>query len=189
MSQASPEADQILQWVHDNESAIIAIGSIGSLVCGIATLIGVIVAGCSLAQTNKQLEATTVYNIQKDGRELLQSIQSDGALSDYLFRYNSAQSYPPELKAKADRELAIIMQFYTSISNQKRNGIISESFWADFERDFCNFLRTPPAKQYWDQKVLPGAYDDYFKEVGQRCLGRQFIRKAPEKLYFRPTEK
>jgi hypothetical protein len=178
------ELREVLQWISKNQSVLVAIGSIGSLLCGIATLIGVIVASCSLTQTNKQLEATTVYNIQKDGRELRQSIQADAALSDYFFRYNSNEPYPPELKAKADRELAIIMQFYSSITNQRRDESISESFWTDFERDFCNFLHTIPAKQYWDQKVLPGAYDEYFKEVGQRCLGREYVRRVPEKRFF-----
>jgi hypothetical protein len=179
-----PEWRQVLDWITRNQPLLIAIGSIGSLLCGLATLIGVLFASWSITQATKQLEATTVYNIQKDGRELLQSFQADPELSDYFFRYNPNQSYPPELKAKADRELAIIMQFYSSITNQRRDESISEIFWLDFERDFCNFLNAAPAKQYWDQKVLPGAYDEYFKAVGQRCLGRDYVRKTREKRFF-----
>ena len=97
--------------------------ALGSL----ATVAAVIVGGYALTQTNKQLEATrkqleasTMYNIQKDGRELMVSTERDAEVWDYLFRYEAAREpYPAELKARADRQLWLIMQFYSSVSNQR----------------------------------------------------------------------
>ena len=117
---AGEEDAEPLQWFRDNQAMFAALGSL-------ATVAAVIVGGYALTQTNKQLEATrkqleasTMYNIQKDGRELMVSTERDAEVWDYLFRYEAAREpYPAELKARADRQLWLIMQFYSSVSNQR----------------------------------------------------------------------
>jgi hypothetical protein len=184
------ENPEPLQWLRANQELFTAMGSL-------AAVAAVIVASYQLSQTNnqlqatrKQLEATTIYNIQKDGRELMVGAQRDSDVWNYLMRYDAAREpYPEEVKDKADRQLWLIMQFYSSVFNQRRNGAISDLYWPDIERDFCNFLQKPAAKAFWYGKVMPGAYDSYFREIGQECLGRQSPKESLPRSYFPKEEK
>jgi hypothetical protein len=127
MAAPEPEGEQepeILAWLRANEWLFAGIGSF-------ATVFLVFVAWYQLSQTNKQLEATTLYAIQKDGRELLSQLQGDRELWDFFFNYKPP--YSDEVQKRADREIAVVLQYYSSLSNQRRYGVISDRNWAVVE--------------------------------------------------------
>jgi len=152
-------------FLGSNESAITAIA-------GIATAVGVLLAAISLKSSERQVEATTVYNIQKDARDLLEKIRNDPEVFDYLRSYNETNSYSSNVVQKAQTDVVLIIQFYSSVYNQHRDGILSDKFWQPFSEEMCDFIRSPVVAKFWTNSVDRGHYNEDFKRFGHVCLGK-----------------
>ena len=75
-----------------NEQPLRSIGSIATAVGAIIAAIGIFLASSNLQNTQRAVEATTVYNIQKDARTLLAGLDPD--VRNYLYETNDTSSIP-----------------------------------------------------------------------------------------------
>jgi hypothetical protein len=148
-------------------------GSIVSMVAGVATAAGVIFAAVQIGEARRSLEATTVYNLQKDARDLIAILKKEGEIFDYIYHHEENKEYPEDLRNKADFQIATCLQFYSSVFNQHRNGVITDKYWPAFESEICNFICRPAVAAFWNAKVLPGVYSADFKSFGNSCLSER----------------
>jgi hypothetical protein len=155
----------VRQFFIDNEKVL-------SGLAAIATVIALAFAGWQLRQANKSLEASTVHALQRDGHEMLKTLREKPEV--YRFIFASAPGEKPDPKIAADVHLAIteLVQYFSSVMNQRRNGVISDAYWPSFDREMCLTLHRPAVRAFWEEKVVAGAYSDDFKQWGGECLQR-----------------
>lgn len=118
----------------------------------------------------KSLEASTIYAIQKDGRELFKSLQKNPQLFNYIYNFREGESYDHDLISRADLKIAEAIQYFSSVFNQRRNAVIPDTYWDTFAQEICSFLQEKPVSRFWLQKAIRGKYSKEFKEFGNSCL-------------------
>jgi hypothetical protein len=133
--------------------------------------VGIFIGAKNLEGAKRSLESTTVYNIQKDSRELLVALKNDPSLWNYLTKHDQTAQYTSELLQKADGQITILIQFFSSVYNQRRNKVISDTFWDSLEGEIHGVLNLPPVKTFWQSKVISGQYNQDFKNFGNECIG------------------
>jgi hypothetical protein len=146
----------------------------------IASTIGIFIAAFGLFATNTQiadsrkaLEATTVFNIQKDARELLRDLHQTPGLYEYIAGDELPENAAPDLPTKAQSKMSELVQFYSVVFNQHRGGVITGKYWETFANEICGFIRLPIAAKFWKEEVVPGEYGNEFKQFGTQCLERE----------------
>jgi len=146
-------------------------------VAAIVTAGGVVFAALQFQKTAEQiteakrsLEATTVYQIQKDGRDLLKSLKDDHEVLDYIYHYKKDACYDPKVITRAEAAITGVIQYFTSVFNQRRNRVISDIYWDAFAEEICHFVRQEPVSRFWAEKVNKGTYNNEFKAFGNGCL-------------------
>ena len=162
----------IWHWFRNNQPPINAVSSIFAA-------LGVCVAAGSLwfasnqfSQTVKSLQASTVYNLQKDARELLTSIRKD---DPEVYRYiihneKGAGQDEGALYQSAIPSLTLLIQYYSEVFNQRQIGSIPDQLWNSMSVEMCSFFQSPPVKRFWKERVTHGRYDQEFKAFGQKCV-------------------
>lgn len=136
---------------------------------GVVTLCSLLIAAWQLHEASKQIEASTIYQIQKDGRELLGSLNKDSLIFNYIYRYKTGTKYNEVVLSRAERKIVELTQYFSSVFNQKRNGIISDRYWTTFNEEICHFFRIEPVSRFWEDKGKNGYYSDDFKTLIRNC--------------------
>lgn len=154
---------RVRRFFEDNEKVLAGSASI-------ATLAALVFAGWQLKQTNDSLEASTVYELQKDGRELLKALREKEAVYNFIFLATKDAKPDPKHAADIDFALTQLVQYFSAVINQRRNGVISDSYWQPFNREMCALLRRPAVSSFWENRVQAGSYSDEFKEWGTACM-------------------
>jgi hypothetical protein len=154
----------------------------------LATAIGVALAvlallftKCQVDLARRTLEATTVYSIQRDARDLLSNLQSDREVYDYLGNSDPSKAYPAEVIGRAQLKLHLIFQFYSSVFNQHQEGVLPEPIWNVFADEICAFLQKEPVAKFWRDHVDNGKFDKAFIAFGDACLQNVQSTKGPIK--------
>ena len=134
------------QFFEDHEKVLSGIASI-------ATVLALVFAGIQLRQANKTLEASTVYQLQRDGRGLLKTLFRENR-PVYNFIYTSNKGDKPDPKIATDIHLAIteLIQYFSAVMNQRRNGVISDSYWQSFDREMCEAIHRPAVTEFWERE-------------------------------------
>lgn len=144
------------------------------VISGLAAIAGVIAlffAGYQIHATSKQVEGSTVYLIQKDGRELFNSLQSEPGVFNYIFLFKSSVSHDPAIVSKAELKIVEITQYFSSVFNQRQDGVISSRYWNTFEKEICGFYRLEPVARFWKERGQKGSYGQAFKNQISKCIG------------------
>lgn len=136
----------------------------------IATVVALVFAAFQLQQAQKNLEASIVYQVQRDGRALLETLfRSDPQVGEFIFGSGKGDK---AVETKADLALMEMIQYYTAVFNQHRNGVISDKYWDTFDTEMCRTIVKPKVTEFWVQKVRTGSYSPEFKKWGETCLAR-----------------
>jgi hypothetical protein len=153
----------VRQFFVKNEQILAGIASA-------ATVLGLFFAGWQLKQANSSLEASTVYELQKDGRDLLKALRENKAVYEYIL-FSGKDSTPDEkIAADVDFGVTQLIQYFSSVINQRRSGAITDTYWPTFNREMCGLLTRPTVRKFWEARVQPGSYSEDFKEWGAKCL-------------------
>jgi hypothetical protein len=167
------DLEAVLKFLQKYDKAIGACAAI-------ASTIGIFIAAFALFATNTQiedsrkaLEATTVFNIQKDARELLRDIHQTPGLYEYIAGDELPENAASDVATKAQSKMSELVQFYSVVFNQHRGGVITEKYWDTFANEMCGFIRLPIATKFWKEEVVPGEYGAEFKQFGTHCLERE----------------
>lgn len=124
------------------------------------------VTAYQIALGRRQLRARSIYEIQRDARAAALQLLADPDLAPRLFGR--------EVRSR-DRALAGIGQlfnFYASVWQQHRMGVIDGRLWAPFRDEVETLLRLPLAREFWATKVGTQAYDGGFEAVVEAALRR-----------------
>jgi hypothetical protein len=82
-------------------------------------------AANQFSQTRRSLESSTLYNLQKDGRELISSMRKEAPdVYQYVFQYN-AQNESDTAYAKALPYITILIQILFRSLQSKTNRLYS----------------------------------------------------------------
>jgi hypothetical protein len=111
------------------EKEITVFANIATAISGIAAVVAVIGLTMQIDDARKAVEAQTVYSMQKDARELIENVRKNPAVFEYIFKHEDGKTYAPEVVKDAEFEILKLIQFYSAIFNQHRNGVISETYW------------------------------------------------------------
>ena len=152
------------------EKEIASIAAIVTTIGVFFAAFGIFFAYCQLKEAKRSLEASTVYNIQKDGRELLNSLQKDVEVLNYIYRYDKNKQYDNDLLLRADLKITEIIQYFSSVFNQRKNKVITDLYWDTFVEEICRFIKKEPVSRFWKDKVIKGKYSNEFKTFGNNCL-------------------
>ena len=139
----------------------------------IATALAFAVAAWQFYETRKALEASTVYQLQRDGRELFRTLIADSQPAfNYIYNSKKGDRPPPEVAWKVETAITAIIHYFSSVMNQRRNEVISDRYWPQFDDEMCRFIWHPPVTDFWVNRVQKGSYSDDFKTWGNECLAR-----------------
>jgi hypothetical protein len=134
-----------------------------------ATFWGLMYTAWQIREGAKQIEASTIYTIQKDGREMVGKAYQNADFVDYVWR--SQENLTDAQLSNAAREFGQIVQFYSSIYNQNRLGVMSDEAWQVAYEDLCGLLERPAARTMWTSIFAKRAYSEGFKTAVNSCTG------------------
>jgi hypothetical protein len=154
-------ATSMLQFVKDYEKLFGAAAAV-------AAIAALIFAGCQIRDASKALEASTVYALQKDGRDLHAVLyrEHNDAYKAVLGLGAADKASPDEI----DFVATSLIQYFSSVVNQHRNGVVGDDYWPAFDHEMCVLLQRPTITTFWKTRAEHGSYSDDFKQWGSTCL-------------------
>ena len=153
-------------WLKEKDDKIKGFSDFISIIASFFSILGIIIAIILLVITinqistaAKNLKASTIYSIAKDGRELRKQIN--------------------ELIEKKKFNYGYVFNYVHSAWHQKRLGTLDDRMWTPIENEICQFLRdNPKANSYWNddtRKLFDPEFVEYLEKVGERpeCRGKK----------------
>ncbi|TPJ77642.1 hypothetical protein [Mesorhizobium sp. B2-6-2] len=128
-------------WLKANTDESQGLGALAGV---LVAIIGFGVTYSQLRSANVTLQASNAYTIQKDGRELLDTIQENGFVRNLV-----DGKLKPEDQEKARFDLWKMFNFYLSVYRQSKAGGIGDEFRESYKRDFCGFVRLAQVDTEW----------------------------------------
>ena len=123
-----------------------------------------------LQLARQALQASTVWQAQREGRDVLGAIQAS-EIAPCIFdaaRWDRPPCVEKDAVKKRDAQLIKLIQYYASVSRQR--GAFGSEAWQAFRLEICQHLRdSRPIQIFWNDTVKSGAYSDEFKELPQSC--------------------
>jgi hypothetical protein len=157
----------IWNWLANNQ---VQVGLCIAILGALFTLSGLLFAGYQIKTGAKALQASTLYQIQKDGRDLRKDALQDPDYVLYVEEYSSGGAYPPDVISKAERRVGIILQFYASIFNQWRFGTLNDATWQVVHSDLCGFVTRKPVQTMWQESLSRTGFSQQFVRAVDRCI-------------------
>ena len=140
-------------FFEKNDKILSGISSLGSALGVFLAVIGLFFTGCQIMKAKDQLEATRLYEIQKDGRDILRSISSDLKVANYIMHFDENRSYDPDTKMLGYFKIQEVLLFYLSVHKQIEKETLSEEAWNDLKQDFCGFAAKESVATYLKESV------------------------------------
>lgn len=112
-----------------------SITSVTSILAIPIAIIGFWATWEQISETKDALRAGNSYQIQKDGRELINEINASGGL--FLFIEGDPSE---EVRKKAKIDTWNMINFYLSVYRQVKSDGLNEEFKKQYIFDFCNFI-------------------------------------------------
>lgn len=137
-----------------------------------AVAVGLFLTVLQLRDAKKKAKASFSYQVYKDGRELMKSL--DNMVRGFV-ESEDTKGYTPKNRWVAEAKIGEVLQYYASVYDQWayfQN--IEERDWLCIQDEFCGFLKNPQVQAYWETKIKNcEAWDVGFRSVGQRCLDQK----------------
>jgi hypothetical protein len=132
-------------------------------------------AKSQLEQAKLSLRANTIFNIQRDGRDLIGSIAAEPNLFRFIYDLDNGASADADTRLKAEVKVGQLINFYSSMYNQFQAGAVDEKFWRTGLADMCFLLNKTYARSMWRGiiKSRPDRYQSGFLEEGQTCFPKE----------------
>jgi hypothetical protein len=157
-------------WLERNANKIQAVGAIATTVGMGFAVVALWLTQGQIEIARKSIEATTVYSLQSDARELLSDLQSNPEVAEYLGAFEADKDYPPETVKRAQAKLRVLFQFYSAVFNQHQQGALDDEYWNVFAEEICEFVRIEPVKAYWKSRAEPSKFNQAFKDFLSQCV-------------------
>jgi len=154
-------------WIHVIETIGVGVAAYGLL----HTAHQLELTNLQLEQAKVALRANTIFNVQKDGRELAGSLAADPKLFRFIYDVDKVAA-DDDLRLKARFKIGQLINFYASLYNQFEAGAIDEKFEKTGMADFCFLLaKSTFAQSMWRSiQQRPMGYQSGFLAEGEKCL-------------------
>jgi hypothetical protein len=143
---------------------------IGSLAAIFGVLIGLVGFSMTIYQlwsTDRTLQATNSYQIQKDAREIISDISQDGLLSEAL----SGVVLDEQKQELLQRKLWRMSNFYLSVFRQHEAGGINGEFSEAFQSDFCQFVGSSLVSAEWKKMLSSNMISESHQNMRETWCG------------------
>jgi hypothetical protein len=172
-----------LQHNHQGITELATAAPILSAVCStlalVATVIGVCVGIVTFQRAKKQLESTTVYTMQKDGRELMSNIRNDSNVFNYIFGEPGTPVIAPETEEKGKNCIKSLIQYYSALHTQWDAKIISKRIWLSTQGEISHFFTRKSVRDVW--RAAAANYDSSFQQYCNELAGRPSAQRTGKK--------
>jgi pantoate kinase len=170
----------MIAWAQRWGPVVAVVSAAGQALAAVAAAIAIWFSWAQLLETQRGLmlttstiRASTAYQIQKDGRDLLGALVSEPEVFEALFSGNAAERNTQELTLmKARLRTLQVINFYASVYNQRDSGTVDDQLWVSVEKEFCAFINSEGTRAIWLEASKQGAYRPGFLKRGQECLKR-----------------
>jgi len=134
-----------------------------------AVVYGLLLTIVQIRAGNKQARANTTYQIHKDGRALLMSIDED--VLRYI-RSSENEPYPDDIKRKGEMQIHEILMYCVSVYNQRKFKNIETQYYKNvFLKELRAFLKLDKVKKYWKENISgTGLWDSGFVKICEEQL-------------------
>lgn len=159
-------------WLKENWLGLIqAVGIVGAMVGLLLTYRQLSAANDQIEQAKNSLRANTIFAIQKDGRELIQSISAEPKVYRFIFEFEKSTGVDAETQLKARVRIGQLINFYASMFNQYQAGAVDGRFWKTGLAELCAVLNTPVGGAAWREITSKGqeGYQAGFLKEGGTC--------------------
>ena len=163
-----------MAWWKDNWLGVVqTVGVLGAALGLFLTYLQLGAANVQIEQAKNALRANTIFAIQKDGRELIQSIASEPKVYRFIFDLDKTPA-DQELQLKASLRVGQLINYYASMYNQYEAGAVDARFWKTGLSELCTVLGTPFGASVWRQiaNKAPDGYQPGFLKEGEKCQQR-----------------
>ena len=145
-----PETNHVRMTTWDAKTTAIgtAIAAAAALVAAAAAIATVVVAYYGLQDTARQLQATTIYNVAKDGKALQN-------------RYLAGKADPDE-----------VMSYFYSVYRLYTSHVLDDTAWVPIRSALCRFGKDSAVKdvpKWWSQNKQ--LYDADFQKLVDGLVG------------------
>lgn len=130
---------------------------------------GAILTVLQIRSTSRQIKAKFSYQIHKDGRELMDSIEE--RIINVIESSLECECQPEE-EVKAKRAIRKVLMFYSSVYHQFIFKNIDESEWMLLKEQFFSFLIKERVKKYWKNRIA----NNPLWHSGLRKLGNEYLK-------------
>ncbi|MDP2334810.1 MAG: hypothetical protein Q8M19_29375 [Reyranella sp.] len=148
------------------------LGILGAMVGLFLTYGQLSAANGQIEQAKNALRASTIFSIQKDGRELIQSISAEPKVYRLIFEFDKSADADAETQLKARVRIGQLINFYASMFNQYQAGAVDGRFWKTGLAELCVVLSTPVGSAAWREITSKGqeGYQPGFLKEGNTCI-------------------
>lgn len=136
------------------------------VVSALGVIGGIFFTAFQISESNENEIASLVYTIQEDGRGILEKAMGNSAFVDCVLagsQCEQAESLQAELEVRG------IIQFYSSVLNQKEIGALPDEFWDVWHAELCDFLGNPFVASYWKSHKDALGYSDALRREVSEC--------------------
>lgn len=138
------------------------------IIGAVGVIVGIFYTAAQIRQSNVNDTADLVYSIQKDGRGVLQAAFDN---DDFVKCVVSNETCQPAETSRSEGSIRYILQFYSSVRNQKELGTLPESYWAVWGNELCGFARLGAVRTYWARAGGQPGYGEAFRAEVEKCPG------------------
>jgi hypothetical protein len=132
-----------IQFLREEEKAIVTAAAILSVVVG---LFGFGMTIQQLRRAETTLRASNTYQVQKDGRELLQDVNKEASFQAFMESAGETDfDYPTSYNFWR------VYNFYLVVYRQAKAGGLSKDFVRSYRVDFCGFVRRQAPARGWTE--------------------------------------
>lgn len=160
-------------WLKANWLNLLqTLGILGAMVGLLLTYSQLSAANEQIEQAKNALRANTIFAIQKDGRELIQSISAEPKVYRLIFEFDKSTGTDAETQLRARVRIGQLINFYASMFNQYQAGAVDARFWKTGLAELCGVLNTPVGSAAWREITSKGqdGYQSGFLKEGSTCI-------------------
>jgi len=152
-------------WLQTHNESIVSLASAVQAIAIVAAVYQISLTKTQIEDARHSLEASVELQLQHDGRDILGSLTPD--LYNYIY---DNQPLRPEPEREAQKKIAQLLNFYSSVSRESGIGALGAEYWDAARKEFCFFIQHDHVRPMWESAVARGAYVPAFVEIGSLCL-------------------
>jgi hypothetical protein len=131
----------MIEWFAYHKDVIAGIAGVATAIGLVVTSLALVVATVQIRQQRQLNRAHTVYDMQRDARELAWQLMSDPILAHAVFG---------DVPDKGKAAIASAINYYSAVFQMWQHKVLSDHLWNLFATDFAKMLELDRSRLQWD---------------------------------------